>query len=134
QAAPIALSEIEDLFAEHIETAQITAWDARERAVIAREEERLYALTLTERPLKKADPAKVAVAVLTGIRELGLRSLPWTDELDALRARAAFLRKLEPEADWPDLSDDALAASLANWLQPFLRNVTRAGDFARIDL
>lgn len=134
QAAPLTLADIEDLFAAHIETREITEWNTRERAVVAREEERLHALTLAERPLKKPDPAKLAAAVLTGIRELGLRALPWTDDLENLRSRANFIRKLEPDAGWPDLSDDALTASLETWLQPFLSGVTRAADFARIDL
>ena len=134
QAAPITLADIEDLFAAHIETRQLTEWNTRERAVVAREEERLHALTLAERPLKRPDPAKVASAVLAGIRELGLRALPWSDDLQTFRARAAFVRKLEPDADWPDLGDDALTASLETWLQPFLGGVTRANDFTRIDV
>lgn len=134
QAAPLTLVEIEDLFAAHIETRDVIEWNTRDRAVIAREEERLHALVLAERPLKKPDPAKIAAAVIAGIRELGLRALPWTDDLDTLRARTAFLRQLEPDAEWPDLSDEALLASLEQWLQPFLSGVTRASDFARIDL
>jgi ATP-dependent helicase HrpB len=134
QAAPITLAEIEELFAEHIETIQVTAWDARERIVVARDEDRLYALTLAERALKKPDPARIAAAVLEGIRLLGVRALPWTDGLNELRARATFVRKLEPDTAWPDVSDDALLASLEDWLQPFLGTITRANDFARIDL
>jgi ATP-dependent helicase HrpB len=134
QAAPVTLADIEDLFASHIEIHQLTEWSPRDRAVIAREEERLHALTLAERPLKKPDPATIAVAVLTGIRELGLRALPWSNDLETFRARAAFVRKLEPDADWPDLSDDALTSSLETWLQPFLGIVTRANDFPRIDI
>ena len=134
QAAPLTLAEIEELFADHIETMQVVAWNSRERAVVAAEEDRLYALTLAERPLKKPDPAKLAAASLAGIRELGLRSLPWTDDLEALRTRADFVRKLEPEGDWADLSDTALLYSLEAWLQPFLNGATRASDFARIDL
>ncbi|MEQ1866608.1 MAG: ATP-dependent helicase C-terminal domain-containing protein, partial [Micropepsaceae bacterium] len=134
QAAPLTLTDIEDLFAAHIETREVIEWSSRDRAVIAREEERLYALILAERPLKKPNPAKTAAAILTGIRELGLRTLPWTDDLETLRARSAFVRKLEPEAGWPDLSDEALTASLEHWLQPFLGNITRANDFPRIDL
>lgn len=134
QAAPLTLAEIEDLFAAHIETRDVIEWSSRDRVIIAREEERLHALVLAERHLKKPDPAKIAAAVLTGIRELGLRALPWAPELESLRARAAFVRNLEPDADWPDLSDDVLLATLEHWLQPFLNGVTRASDFARIDL
>ncbi len=134
QGAPLTLAEIEDLFGAHIETREICEWSSREKAAVAREEERLHALTLAERPLKKPDAAKLAAAVLTGIRELGLSALPWTPELDAFRARVAFIRKLEPDGGWPDLSDDALARDLEQWLLPFLGGVTRAADFARIDL
>lgn len=134
QAAPLTLADIEDLFTQHIETRQLTEWSTRDRAVVTREEERLHALTLAERPLKKPDQAKVAAAVLTGIRELGLRTLPWSNDLETFRARAAFVRKLEPDAGWPDLSNEALTASLETWLQPFLGNITRANDFPRIDL
>lgn len=134
QAAPLSRVEIEELFEAHIETRDVCEWSSRERAAIAREETRLHALTLAERPLKKPDAAKLADAVLTGIRELGLKALNWTPELDAFRARVAFIRKLEPEAGWPDLSDEALSRSLETWLQPFLGGVTRAADFARIDI
>ena len=134
QAAPLTLADIEDLFAGHIETRDVCEWSTRDRAVTAREEKRLHALTLAERPLKKPDAAKLTTAVMTGIRELGLSSLPWTDELQTLRARAAFVRKLEPDAGWPDVGDEALLRDLENWLQPFLAGVTRASDFPRIDL
>ncbi len=133
-AAPLTLADIEDLFAARIETRAVCEWSSRDRAVIAREEERLHALTLVERPLKKPDTAKMAAAVLTGIRELGLGALPWTPELESFRARAAFARKLEPDAGWPDLTDEALLRDLETWLQPFLSAVTRANDFPRIDL
>jgi len=134
QAAPIALADIEELFSVHIEVREVTEWNARDRAVVAREEERLYALTLAERPLKKPNPVRVAAAVMAGLRELSLKSLPWTPELETLRARTAFLLRLEPEADWPDLSEEALLESLEIWLQPFIGTVTRAADFGRIDL
>ncbi len=134
QAAPLTLADIEELFSGHIETRQVCEWSSREKAAIAREEERLFALTLAERPLKKPDAAKLAAAVLAGIRELGLKALNWTPELDAFRARVAFVRNLEPEAGWPDLSDEALTRTLETWLQPFLGGITRAADFPRIDI
>lgn len=134
QAAPLLLADIEDLFASHIETIQVVDWNQRDRAVLAREETRLHALVLTERPLKNPDPEKIALAVISGISQSGLDSLPWTPELEALRLRAGFLRTLEPAAAWPDLSDSALLATLATWLLPFIGNVTRASDFHRIGL
>ena len=134
QAAPLLLADIEDLFAAHIENQQIVEWSSRENAVSAREERKLYALTLSERPLKKPDPTKIAAAVIAGIRELGLGALPWTPELETLRARVNFLARIDPQATWPGLSDTALLGTLEHWLQPFLGQVTRASDFPRLDL
>jgi ATP-dependent helicase HrpB len=45
------------------------------------------------------------------------------------------MRRVEGgEAGWPDVSDEALAATLAEWLGPFLSGITRRADFARIPL
>ncbi len=134
QAAPLLLADIEELFAAHFENHQIVEWSSRENAVSAREERKLYALTLSDRPLKKPDPSKIAAAVIAGIRELGLGALPWTPELETLRARVNFLARIEPNAAWPGLTDTTLLATLERWLQPFLGAVTRASDFQRLDL
>ena len=134
QAAPITQQDIEDLFQPHIETKQLVEWNERDRAVSAREERRLYRLPLQERPLKNPDPDLVAKAVASGIRSIGLAALPWTDDLQMVRARVALLRRLEPNEAWPDLADAALLETLEDWLSPFLTGITRANDFHRIDL
>jgi ATP-dependent helicase HrpB len=81
-------------------------------------------LVLQDKPLNKPDPEKVKVAMLAGLRQ---RGLPWTDELRAWRQRIAFLRQLDP--NWPDLSDAALAASLDDWLAPFVDGAARRIGF-----
>jgi ATP-dependent helicase HrpB len=74
--------------------------------------------------------------MLAGIRELGIEALPWTRELRAWQARIEFLRRAVPErtADWPQVNDSALLATLETWLAPFLDGVTRADKLASIDL
>ncbi len=134
QAAPLLLADIGDLFASRIVVHQVVDWSQRDLAVVAREETRLHALALSERPLKNPDPEKMTLAVISGIRQTGLASLPWTPELEALRQRTSFLRTLEPAAGWPDLQDAALLETLAAWLAPFIGSVTRASDFHRIGL
>lgn len=134
QAAPIDLPEIETLFSHHIKTTQVVEWDTKTRAVSARQERKLFALTLAEQPLQSADPEKIVAAVLSGIREVGLRSLAWTPELETFCARVTLIRRLEPDAEWPDMSEPALTKAMETWLAPFLNNITRASDFQRIDL
>src|SRR6266436_10112303 len=70
--------------------------------------------------------------MLEGVRRLGLAALPWTGDLANWRERVAFLRQLDES--WPDLSDAALLATLADWLAPFLDRVSRKDHLSRIDL
>ena len=52
----------------------------------------------------------------------------------SLRARAMFLRRLFPEEGWPDLSDEALLASLEDWLTPYLAGISRKAHLDRLDM
>src|SRR5690606_14736043 len=54
-AAPITLAEIEEDFADLIETAESVAWNARTEIVEAKRERRLLNLVLEEKPLQKPD-------------------------------------------------------------------------------
>ena len=44
------------------------------------------------------------------------------------------MRRLEPDAGWPDLSDAALTADVQDWLAPHLAGMSRLADLARLDL
>jgi ATP-dependent helicase HrpB len=134
-AAPLTLPEIEDLFADRIRTQDLIAWDGREQAVLARRRRRLGELVLKDEPLPDPPPDAVAAALAAGIRELGLGVLPWTPDLESVRARIGFLRRIEgPESGWPDVADPALLATLEEWLVPYLGGITRAIQLRRVDL
>jgi len=122
-AAPITAIEIEELYGERIVDEEIVDW--RDGTVVARRRRRFGALVLEDKPINKPDPEKVKAAMLAGLRQ---RGLPWTDELGDWRQRIAFLHHLDQS--WPDLSDDALRASLDKWLAPFVDVATRRIDFA----
>ncbi|MBM3647026.1 MAG: ATP-dependent helicase HrpB [Alphaproteobacteria bacterium] len=131
-AAPIARTEIEELFADRITSEDIVQWSEREGAVLARRRRRLGALVLDDKPLAEPDTDKVAAAMIEGIRQVGLVALPWSDDLARWRERVAFLRQLDDS--WPDLSDATLLAALGQWLAPFLAGVSRRNHLARVDL
>jgi ATP-dependent helicase HrpB len=131
-AAPIGLSEIEELFAEQIVDEEALQWSEREGVVLARRRRRLGALLLEDKPLANPDADKLKAAMIEGIRQLGLGALPWSDDLSKWRERVAFLRT--QDEGWPDLSDKALLGSLDTWLAPFLDGVSRRSHLARIDL
>jgi ATP-dependent helicase HrpB len=113
------------------------AWDTRTSAVVAHRVRRLDALVLDDQPLRNVTPDALRAAMLEGIRSLGLSALPWTRDLDLWRQRVAVLRaNLPPNeaAEWPDVADAALLATLEEWLAPWLDGITRKDHLSRIDL
>ncbi|MFC0031504.1 ATP-dependent helicase HrpB [Micromonospora chaiyaphumensis] len=101
--------------------------------VVAREVVRLGAIELVDRPLTAPDPARLAEAVLAGLRQEGLALLTWTPEATTLRRRLAFCRQALGD-EWPDVSDAALLAAAPAWLGPELARARRRADLARVDV
>jgi ATP-dependent helicase HrpB len=132
-AAPVTLAELEEDFPDLIETTEFVQWDSRDEAVQARRQRKLGELVLKDEALPDPGGNRTAAALCQGIRELGLGVLPWTRELDNLRARVGFLRRSGDDG-WPDLSDDALLATLEDWLAPFLNGLSRRSHLKRVDL
>jgi len=131
-AAPVSQDEVERHFATQVETHQDVAWDVASNGVRARETRRLGAIVLTERPLRDVAPERIAAALLDHVRRSGLDALDWTRDATQLRARLAFLHAHDPAA-WPDVRDDALLASLDEWLLPWLDGAG-TGALQRMDL
>ena len=117
-AAAIDEAELLAACAGRIETQDVVETDASGR-LKAKRVRRLGALVLDERDLP-VDGAMIALALLDQVRRDGVAALPWSEAALALRARVGFLRGLYGE-DWPDLSDEALAFTLEDWLSPLLQ-------------
>lgn len=108
-------------------------WDETQARVIAMRRESLGAIVVTEQPLADAAPESIRTALLTGIRRMGLACLPWDRESRQLQARVHGLRVWQPEEEWPDFGDEALAADLA-WLEPYLDGMNGARHLIQLDL
>jgi ATP-dependent helicase HrpB len=113
-AAAIEEAQVESLFGDRIESGARLTFDPASGTVRARRGRRLGAITLSEGQDTAASPAEVAGALVEGVRAHGLGLLPWSDSARSLRRRAAFARAHDPSL--PDLSDEALLASLDEWL------------------
>jgi ATP-dependent helicase HrpB len=127
-AAPLALAEIEAQFSDRIEGREEIAFDEASASLRARRLRRLGALALSEQPIAIVPDAASARMLAQGIVRLGVGRLPWTAALRQWRDRVMFLRRTQGE-EWPDLSDDALAASTVDWLAPALAGKTALGEF-----
>jgi ATP-dependent helicase HrpB len=116
-----------------IEERTFVAWDEHEQAVQTRREQRLGELVVSGESWPEADAGAVRAALLAGLRRAGAGALPWTDDARALQARIGFLHRLLPR-EWPDVGDEALLASLEEWLAPYLHGVTRLSRLKGLDL
>src|SRR5262249_1792328 len=132
-AAPISEGEIEQHFAEHIETSDEISFDRGAMALRARRKRTLHAITLSEAPLAVTSSAETARVLADGLIAAGLDRLPWSKAAKQWRDRVMFLRKAEGES-WPDMSDDGLIARREDWLVPALYDKTALKDVSAGDL
>ncbi|MGD0563511.1 MAG: ATP-dependent helicase HrpB [Roseiarcus sp.] len=127
-AAPLTLAEIERIAGAAIATADELTFDRASASLRARRRRRLGALVLTEGNLSVPADEQSALALARGVLGLGVARLPWTKSLEQWRGRVMFLRRAEGEP-WPDLSDEALAAS-PDWLAPYLLGKARLDELS----
>jgi len=128
-AAPITLAEIEARFAGKIEDRDTVRFDPGSASLRARRTRRLGALVLAEQ-IKQVTPNSDTAKILArGIVGLGIERLDWSKQAAQLRTRVQFLRKAEG-GEWPDLSNEGLAGSIAQWLEPQLTDKTGRDDLS----
>ncbi|AGZ33457.1 MAG: ATP-dependent helicase HrpB [Pseudomonas sp.] len=129
---------LDGVLAEQVDVLDILDWDERENVLRAERQRKVGELVLSREPLPGLDEEARTKALLGLVRRKGLNLLTWTPELRQWQARIALLRQLDlaqdGQSEWPDLSDEALLASLDVWLQPYLGNVSRLSHFAALDV
>jgi ATP-dependent helicase HrpB len=133
-AASVTPQELRELLPGQIQHRTLVQWDSRSESVIARDEECLGALLLSQSPLETADPDALCRAMLEGIKQMGLDCLPWNEAARAWQARVGSLCHWQTEAGWPDVSDESLLETLEEWLSPWLDGITRRTHLQRLDL
>jgi ATP-dependent helicase HrpB len=126
-AAEISEAEVERIFAGKIETHAAMLVDPETGALRGRRLRKLGRITLSEAPLEKLSAEDLRDALLESVRDEGLALLDWNESAEQVRARVRFLHDLDAVL-WPDWSDDALLASLDQWLAPALDGARRLKD------
>jgi len=127
-AAPIEEADVLDFFAGRIETRHGGDFDPATGSVTPTRSRRLGAIRLSSGPDPAPDQAAIEQALLDGVREHGLGLLPWDEQAQQLRRRAAFGHRFD--AAIPQLDDAALIERLDEWLAPLFAGKRRLGDIA----
>jgi ATP-dependent helicase HrpB len=132
-AAGLDRAEVEEAFADAIEEVVTLAWDEDRDDLRTRSEHRVGSIVLAadEGPAAAGDAA--TAALLDRVRATRLGVLVRRDADRVLQARVGFAREAIG-GEWPDVGDDALLASLDEWLAPRLVGATGRRDLERIDL
>ena len=133
-AAACDVASLQQYLPQQLRTEQRVYWDERQQAVLAVEEQLLGELLLSSRPLARPAAEHVTAALLQGMAQLGIASLPWTPALRQWQARVESVRQWCPELNWPTVHDQWLMEHLAHWLAPYLNGLTRREHLQRLDL
>ena len=134
RAAPVDERRLRAEFAAHFSDRDEVRWDADRRALVAERVQRFDGIVLDARPAGKVDTAQASQALTDAVRTLGLDALPWRESLVHWRARIRCLRAWMPDLALPDLSDEALLATLDTWLKPAFAGRTRLDALAEEEL
>ena len=133
-ASAVTLEAVRAACAGSITRGKKVFWDDREGRVVARDEERLGAILLYERPAKPTGEETCAALVQGILSGSGVSGLNWSAEALEFRNRVTFLARLFSEEGLPDLSDAALALEIGRWLVPQLGGVRTLAALSRVDL
>jgi ATP-dependent helicase HrpB len=133
-AAPVTVDDIREVAEPQLTSSDEVGWNTRESAVVARHAVRLGAILIDDRPTALVGDA-VIMAMIEGVKTLGLEALPWSSAALSLRSRCEWIRRNNiAGSDWPELSNAALLESLDRWLAPHLEGITRKEYLDRLDL
>lgn len=113
---------------------EVVIWDSEKGMITGTIEKRIGNVTLSSKPLPSIDEATRIEVLCDAVRQEGPGLLNWSDVQENWQARILSLRSWRPDEGWPDVSTPALLATVKDWLGPFLGQVTRRQDFARLEL
>ncbi|MHB1310702.1 MAG: ATP-dependent helicase HrpB [Gemmatimonadaceae bacterium] len=131
-AAAVDGADVAEHFGAHGTEELVQHWDAERRVLRVSRVTRLGAIPLKERRLDKPSAAEAAAALLAVVRNEGLAVLSWDERATRLRQRLAFAHRCDPA--YPDVGDEALAASIDDWLLPALEANGRLDALNRVDI
>lgn len=129
-AAPLNPSDVMHRAEKH----RVVMWDFQKGELIARIEERIGEMIIASSSLKEVGEDERLPILLDVVKREGVSILNWNDAVLQWQARVNFLNQYRPDEDWPDVRTQIVMQSVDQWLGPWITNIRRKEDFARIDL
>lgn len=133
-AAPVPRSVWDAYVSDCAQEVMAMEWDSDAHTFTARKERKLGALVLHSTPCIQPPPHLVVPALIDAVRRSGTDALPWSENARFLRARLQSVKRFQPSADWPDVSEAALVAAVEQWLIPAVESLAPPVDLSRLDI
>jgi ATP-dependent helicase HrpB len=131
--AGLDAAELERALAHRIDRRESLVWDKERNDLVLRVEARLGNMVIADRRQSPPAGPPTVAALLQRVVATRLGALDMASAA-SLRARVAFVRRLQPGGDWPDLGDRALVETVDDWLAPYLVAATGRSDLDRLDV
>ena len=109
-------------------------WDGKAGTIVARQERRIGAILLDEKPLAGDHREAILCAVCEAIAKDGPSMLSFSDEVQNLQRRIAFIATRHPELALPPVDNDALCESAPQWGPFFIGRATTTAELKKVDL
>lgn len=109
-------------------------WDSKNGTVVARRECRLGNILLDSKPLADDHREAVLRAICDAIVKEGPSMLSFSDEVQNLQRRIAFVASRHPELALPPVTGDALCQSAPEWGPFFIGKATTTAELKKLDL
>jgi len=122
------------VLSELVSDDTIIEWDKKTNRFIAESRQKIGALVLQGKTLDSLPSATKTAALVKYIQKEGLKLLPWKAEHHQWCARVLLVRSVDNKADWPDVSQENLLATVDDWLAPYLDRVNLLQDFKKLNL
>ncbi|MCE7030228.1 ATP-dependent helicase HrpB [Jiella avicenniae] len=128
-AGAIGKAALDRILSARGDVEEIVAFVAEAGAVRAWRVTRLGKAVVERVPMRLPRDERTAAALAEGIRRVGLSRLNFGRDGERLLARLRFLAKAYGPP-WPDLGDEALAGTAAEWLLPYAPGAASLDDLA----
>lgn len=130
-ASPLDPADLKPMVRER----DMVTWDSKRGCIVAQREWRIGSLVLGSKPLKEVSRDQITATICAAARREGERMLDFAaEEVTNLQQRIATVAEWHPEAEWPDVSTQALMERAEEWLPLYIGKAQTTAELKKIDL
>ncbi|MBR3528404.1 MAG: ATP-dependent helicase HrpB [Bacteroidales bacterium] len=118
----------------YIRERKLINWDSKAGAVVARKETRIGNILLETKPLNGDNREAIQRAVCEAVVKEGQSLLSFTDEVQNLQRRIAFIASRHPEMELPKVDAETICKSAVEWGPLFIGKASTTAELKKIDL